>query len=102
MTLYNISKSYTNQINKSLLIKHIFVKTKHIKMRRDIDELFVSSEHSAKIVLRGYDVSPAIGYVEKCTHLGNTLCSIHIGFDVNSERERDNFELLLDQINFNK
>ena len=55
MTLYNIPKPYTNRINRSLLIKRIFVKTKHIKMRRDIDDLYVSPEHLAKIVLRGSD-----------------------------------------------
>ena len=47
MTLHNVSRPRTNQIIRSLLKTH-FVKTKHIKMRRDIDELFVSPEHLEK------------------------------------------------------
>ena len=47
MTLYNVSKPHTNQIIRSLLNTY-FVKTKHIKMRRNIDELFVSPEHLKK------------------------------------------------------
>ena len=47
MTLHNVSKPHTNRIIRSLLKTH-FVKTKHIKMRRDIDELFVSPEHLDK------------------------------------------------------
>ena len=47
MTLHNVSKPPTNLIIKSLLKAH-FVKIKHIKMRRDIDELFVSPKHLQK------------------------------------------------------
>ena len=47
MTLHNVSKPHTNRIIRSLLKTH-FIKTKHMKMRRDIDELFVSPEHLVK------------------------------------------------------
>ena len=47
ITLHSVSKLHTNRIIRSLLKSHV-VKTKHIKIRRDIDELFVSSEHSVK------------------------------------------------------
>ena len=47
MTLHNCVKPRTNQIIGSLLKTH-FVKTKHIKMRRDINEFFVSPEHLQK------------------------------------------------------
>ena len=47
MTLHNMSKPHTNQIIRSLLKTH-FVKTKHIKMRRDTSEFFVSPEHLKK------------------------------------------------------
>ena len=47
MTLHNCVTPRTNQIIGSLLKTH-FVKTKHIKMRRDINEFFVSPEHLQK------------------------------------------------------
>ena len=47
MILRNVLKPHTNRIIRSLLKTH-FVKTKHIKMRRDIDEFFVSPEHLEK------------------------------------------------------
>ena len=47
MTLHNVLKPYTNRIIRSLLKTH-FVKTKHIKMRRDIDDFFVPPKHLEK------------------------------------------------------
>ena len=47
MTLHNVSKLYTNRIIRSLLKTH-FIKTKHIKMRSDIDEFLVPPEHLEK------------------------------------------------------
>ena len=41
-----ITKNVLN--NYASLLKTHFVKTKHIKKRRDFDELFVSPEHSVK------------------------------------------------------
>ena len=47
MTLHNVSKPHTNRITRSLLKTHV-VKTKYIKMRRDIDASSVSREHLEK------------------------------------------------------
>ena len=47
MPLHNVSRPHTNQIIRSLLKTH-FVKTKHIKIRRDIDEFLVSPKHLEK------------------------------------------------------
>ena len=47
MTLHNVSKPHTNRIIRNLLKIH-FVFTKHIKMRRDNDWLFVSPEPLVK------------------------------------------------------
>ena len=51
MALHTVSRPHINRIIRSLLKTHL-VKTKHIKMRMDIDELFVSPEHSENRVMR--------------------------------------------------
>ena len=64
ISLQNVSKRRTNQIIRSLLKTH-FVRNKHIKTRRNIDEFFVSPEHLEKCsyeVLTSHILSKACLY----------------------------------------
>ena len=51
-------------------VKTHVVKTKHIKMRRDTDELFASPEHSAKcsyeVLTHDYHVDLEMNSVNRC------------------------------------
>ena len=58
-----MSKPHTNRVITSLSKTH-FIKTKHIKRRRDFDELSVSPEHlekcSYEVLMRHYRCINAI------------------------------------------